>query len=125
MEKGFLVFSPDTKEKHLSKTELDGLINFLKSQNIHFIEAEGCYFNSLERSLLVDWTHESFDLVIGLAKFYKQESVLLVDSDKRAYLRFLDNRGEVEVGNWTQVHIDIAANSECYTRVNDSFYITT
>lgn len=124
MKQGFLVFSPDLKGKPLSESKVNGLIQFLKSQDISYKTATGCYFGSTELSFVVGWTESNFELVLGLAKFFDQESILLVDSDSRTYLKFLNTNKEVELGQWTEIKTQDADQFDSYTVINGRVFTT-
>lgn len=65
----------------------------LTNHGVPFKEVDGQYGGEHEKSFLVG--SSDYDLVYGLAQEYEQESILLVDEDRQATLRFVgDYTGE-------------------------------
>ena len=66
-------------------------LNHLKAFGLKFKAVEGVYRGESELSILVPVINEVFDLatVEQLAHIYEQHSILFVDSDRNAELRFM------------------------------------
>ena len=65
---------------------------------------EGKYLGKKEHSLMVDDTgNKDIDLIKRIAKQFKQESILLVNTENnRAYLLYLDTETTEHIGQWTE-----------------------
>ena len=67
-------------------------------------ELIGCYKGNKEVSFMESIQNETeLNDALKYAERYKQESVLLIDSQNKARLVFLETGKTVEIGTWTQV----------------------
>ena len=79
---------------------------------------EGKYLGKKEHSLMVDEVgNKEIDLIKRIAKQFKQESILLVNTkNSRAYLFYFDTETTEHIGQWTETTKEIAETKLGYTR---------
>ena len=108
------------------------LIDKLKYNEFNFKQVTGCYNNTKELSFYVtigdgSWSRET-DLkkLLEYAKFYNQESILYVDSDRQAKLIFATGE-TINIGTFKQVPKAFALQHIAYTHdlEHNGYYITT
>lgn len=113
--------SNQTKLENQSRTA--DLYKSLRSLNIPFKTVVGVYKGVKEESFVTTPRDASeFSTVLSLASHFDQESVLHLDSNRRAKLIF--RGGQVEhLGYFTSVPEKIARAQDAYTQDGDDFYI--
>ena len=100
-----------------SRTE--SLRILLTNKGYNFTSVLGSYKGKLERSFLIDASEDIVKPLQGVAGYYKQEAILVVNEDQKASLIY--NNGKTEkIGTMTQV--DLIDNQENWTLVNGLFY---
>lgn len=129
-ETPFVVFSA---ERHELPAEQNGarhdfLVRQLSAAGLSFdASLRGRYKGSQERSILVlipegDGSQE-FSTVLRIARAFQQESVLYVDGEREACLRYLDGEGRWEhIGHWSRVSEAEAQARDSYTEARGAFY---
>jgi hypothetical protein len=88
--------------------------NDLHRMNVSYTKVLGMYQGSSEWSYLVtDMTAVS--LVIGMAKEYDQDSILLRDNENNCTLKYFDGRPMESIGKLERVDVLEAFNGTAYT----------
>ena len=131
----FVIFS--VFQTRLSKDEnLENhkkVLKHLKNFGLKFKVVEGVYRGESELSILVPVINQVFDLatVEQLAHIYDQHSILFVDSDRNAELRFmvkafdasLNQVKSEKLGKFIATTKGIATQCENYTKDGNDYYI--
>ena len=109
------------------------VLRHLKDFGLRFKVVEGVYRGESELSILVPVINQVFDLatVEQLAHIYNQHSILFVDSDRNAELKFmvkafdenLDQVRSEKVGKFVATTKGIATQCENYTKDGNNYYI--
>ena len=109
------------------------VLRHLKDFGLRFKVVEGVYRGESELSILVPVINQVFDLatVEQLAHIYNQHSILFVDSDRNAELKFmvkafdenLDQVRSEKVGKFIATTKGIATQCENYTKDGNNYYI--
>jgi len=90
-----------------------------------FKEVLGSYKGVLEKSYMVIAKEDkALEQVMGLAEQFNQESVLIVDENRKATLKFVDG-GELdktELGNFVSISALEAQNLENWTLAGTNYY---
>lgn len=86
---------------------------------------DGSYKGKQEKAILVEYAaEEDFQLLIRLAKFYRQESVLAISKDREATLLFMDTHNFEKLGKLEAVPELVAKQQDAWTRTkNGQYYI--
>ena len=109
-------------------------LNHLKAFGLKFKVVEGVYRGESELSIMVPVINEVFDLatVEQLAHIYEQHSILFVDSDRNAELRFMVKPFDAslnelpkseKLGKFISTTKGIATQCENYTKDGENYYI--
>ena len=131
----FVIFS--VFQSRLSKADnMDNhkkVLKHLKDFGLSYKVVEGVYRGESELSILVPVINQVFDLatVEQLAHIYNQQSILFVDSDRNAELRFmgkafdenLDQVRSKKLGKFIATTKGIATQCENYTKDGNNYYI--
>ena len=131
----FVIFS--VFQSRLSKADnMDNhkkVLRHLKDFGLRFKVVEGVYRGESELSILVPVINQVFDLatVEQLAHIYNQHSILFVDSDRNAELKFMvkafdENLDQVKtekLGKFIATTKGIATQCENYTKDGNNYYI--
>ena len=110
------------------------VLRHLKDFGLRFKVVEGVYRGESELSILVPVINQVFDLatVEQLAHIYDQHSILFVDSDRNAELRFMVKPFDVslnelpkneKLGKFIATTKGIATQCENYTKDGNNYYI--
>ena len=109
------------------------VLRHLKDFGLRFKVVEGVYRGESELSILVPVINQVFDLatVEQLAHIYNQHSILFVDSDRNAELKFmvkafdenLDQVRSEKLGKFIATTKGIATQCENYTKDGNNYYI--
>jgi hypothetical protein len=131
----FVIFS--VFQSRLSKADnLENhkkVLNHLKTFGLKFKVVEGVYRGESELSILVPVINQVFDYstVEQLAHIYDQHSILFVDSDRNAELRFmvkafdasLNQVKSEKLGKFIATTKGIATQCNSYTKDGNDYYI--
>ena len=132
----FIIFS--VFQSRLSKDEnLENhkkVLNHLKTFGLRFKVVEGVYRGESELSILVPVINQVFDYstVEQLAHIYNQHSILFVDSDRNAELRFMVQPFDAslnelpkseKLGKFIATTKGIATQCNSYTKDGNDYYI--
>ena len=131
----FVIFS--VFQSRLSKDENlenhEKVLRHLKDFGLRFKVVEGVYRGESELSILVPVINQVFDLatVEQLAHIYDQHSILFVDSDRNAELRFmvkafdasLNQVKSEKLGKFIATTKGVATQCENYTKDGNDYYI--
>ena len=131
----FVIFS--VFQSRLSKADnLENhkkVLRHLKDFGLNYKVVEGVYRGESELSILVPVINQVFDLatVEQLAHIYNQHSILFVDSDRNAELKFmvkafdenLDQVRSEKLGKFIATTKGIATQCENYTKDGNNYYI--
>ena len=109
-------------------------LNHLKAFGLKFKVVEGVYRGESELSILVPVINEVFDLatIEQLAHIYEQHSILFVDSDRNAELRFMVKPFDAslnelpkseKLGKFISTTKGIATQCDNYTKDGNNYYI--
>ena len=109
-------------------------LNHLKAFGLKFKVVEGVYRGESELSIMVPVINEEFDLatVEQLAHIYNQHSILFVDSDRNAELKFMVKPFDAslnelpkseKLGKFIATTKGIATQCENYTKDGNNYYI--
>ena len=109
------------------------VLRHLKDFGLNYKVVEGVYRGESELSILVPVINQVFDLatVEQLAHIYNQHSILFVDSDRNAELKFmvkafdenLDQVRSEKLGKFIATTKGIATQCENYTKDGNNYYI--
>ena len=109
------------------------VLRHLKDFGFNYKVVEGVYRGESELSILVPVINQVFDLatVEQLAHIYNQHSILFVDSDRNAELKFmvkafdenLDQVRSEKLGKFIATTKGIATQCENYTKDGNNYYI--
>ncbi len=110
------------------------VLRHLKDFGLKFKVVEGVYRGESELSILVPVINEVFDLatVEQLAHIYEQHSILFVDSDRNAELRFMVKPFDAslnelpkseKLGKFVSTTRGIATQCDNYTKDGNNYYI--
>ena len=109
------------------------VLRHLEDFGLKYKVVEGVYRGESELSILVPVINQVFDLatVEQLAHIYNQHSILFVDSDRNAELRFmvkafdenLDQVKSEKLGKFIATTKGIATQCENYTKDGNNYYI--
>ncbi len=114
-----------TKEANAFRT--DALQDELEDRDFAYKIADGFYFGKGEVAFIVEVEDDHrFDLILDMADFFNQESVLHIDRARNAQLIFLHQRWSkmLPLGKLTAVSKEIALQNECYTLSDGVYFIT-
>ena len=131
----FVIFS--VFQSRLSKADnMDNhkkVLRHLEDFGLKYKVVEGVYRGESELSILVPVINQVFDLatVEQLAHIYNQHSILFVDSDRNAELKFmvkafdenLDQVRSEKLGKFIATTKGIATQCENYTKDGNNYYI--
>ena len=131
----FVIFS--VFQSRLSKADnMDNhkkVLKHLENFGFKYKVVEGVYRGESELSILVPVINQVFDLatVEQLAHIYNQHSILFVDSDRNAELKFmvkafdenLDQVKSEKLGKFIATTKGIATQCENYTKDGNNYYI--
>lgn len=78
--------------------QFSGVVGTLKALGIEYASCLGMYQGEKESSIALDIKH--IDLAKGMAKQFYQDSILVVNKDKRASLLYTDDQRSEEIGKW-------------------------
>ena len=109
-------------------------LNHLKAFGLKFKVVEGVYRGESELSILVPVINEVFDLatIEQIAHIYEQHSILFVDSDRNAELRFMVKPFDAslnelpkseKLGKFISTTKGIATQCDNYTKDGNNYYI--
>ena len=110
------------------------VLRHLKDFGLRFKVVEGVYRGESELSILVPVINQVFDLatVEQLAHIYNQHSILFVDSDRNAELKFMVKPFDAslnelpkseKLGKFISTTKGIATQCENYTKDGNNYYI--
>ena len=109
------------------------VLKHLKDFGLRFKVVEGVYRGESELSILVPVINQVFDLatVEQLAHIYNQHSILFVDSDRNAELKFmvkpfdasLNQVKSEKLGKFIATTKGVATQCENYTKDGNNYYI--
>lgn len=83
---------------------------------------EGCYKGKKENSFVVPASASTRQHVLGIAKEYKQESVLFLDTNRAGFLCYTDGRPDEFIGEWQKVSESEAFELDGYTKIGEKYY---
>lgn len=84
------------------------------AMGIDFEKVLGVYDNVEEFSYIVT-SLEHTSVILGIAKEYNQDSVLLRNNENKCHLKFFDGREPLYLGYLKQVDFEEAMKSDAYT----------
>ena len=110
------------------------VLRHLKDFGLNYKVVEGVYRGESELSILVPVINQVFDLatVVQLAHIYNQHSILFVDSDRNAELKFMVKPFDAslnelpkseKLGKFIATTKGIATQCENYTKDGNNYYI--
>ena len=103
-----------------NKAATEELAQSFAQSGVPYILGQGRYKATNETCFLVP--AEFVSNVVEAARRYRQESVLLVRSDRTAALLFLQGSGVSTIGSWTETDPSIAQAQDAYTLVDGKYY---
>lgn len=106
-----------SKEANHSRTV--GLEAILSWKGYKFSKALGSYKGSLETSFVVDASEDIVNNLMDIAKTASQESILVVNEDRKATLLYCNGKSEV-LGE--MIHIEPSEAIDSYTLVNGNYF---
>ena len=131
----FVIFSV-FQSRHSHRVNMENhkkVLKHLKDFGLKYKVVEGVYRGESELSILVPVINQVFDLatVEQLAHIYNQHSILFVDSDRNAELKFmvkafdenLDQVRSEKLGKFIATTKGIATQCENYTKDGNNYYI--
>jgi len=122
--KSYIIFSPEFYENTESQNQaaIEQLKETLRTNKIHYKEANGMYKGVKETSFIVGSEHET--LVLELANKYNQHSVLYFQPNGDASLRILETNKVTPIGKLKAVDKETALNNhEGFTSFNGKYFI--
>ena len=132
----FIIFS--VFQNRLSRVENlenhNKVLKHLKTFGLKFKQVEGVYRGESELSIMVPVINQVFDYstIEQLAHIYNQHSILFVDSDRNAELRFMVQPFDAslnklpkseKLGKFISTTKGIATQCENYTKDGNDYYI--
>lgn len=89
----------------------------------NFVEAQGVYKGTKEKSFMVE-VQDRYDMlwIKRLAEHFKQESILYVNEKNQATLLYLESKKIEKLGIFHKVPKSVADNLEAYTMTNEGYY---
>jgi hypothetical protein len=88
-----------------------------------FKKVLGSYKGQTESSYVVNASEDSaLDLVLGLAKKFNQESVLIVDEERKATFKYVGSGETVKLGQFVSVSAIEAQSLENWTLDGTNYY---
>ncbi len=89
------------------------------------IHVDGKYLGKKGYSLMVDDAgNKDIDLIKRIAKQFKQESILLVNTENNCvYLFYFDTETAEHIGQWTEVSEGEAERSLSYSKIEGKYYV--
>lgn len=125
-----IVFSIDTQNTMRPPVQRQAVRELLSSFGIIFEEGSGAYVHNngkrvTETNFVLYWTNpQVYKAAKAIADLYEQESILLVDSDKRAHLKYLvAGANERYLGQWTEVDFEVIGDKP-YTKIDGKYFVT-
>lgn len=82
---------------------------------------DGRYNGVNEKSLVLPIS--AMKLVEKLARQFKQESILIVYSDRSAALKFIEKDSIESIGNFTEVSQQVALSGNAFSLINQRYYV--
>ena len=121
-----------SKDEHLENHKK--VLRHLKTFGLRFKVVEGVYRGETELSIMVPVINQVFDYstVEQLAHIYDQQSILFVDSDRNAELRFMVKSFDAslnelpkseKLGKFIATTKGIATQCNSYTKDGNNYYI--
>ncbi len=100
------------------------LIADLESKHgLKYQEAYRFYKGTNENSYMILVPEDStLNEVRKLARDYNQESILIIDEDRKARLEFTQTGSTVQLGTWTEISALEARERENWTLIGGSYY---
>ena len=86
----------------------------MRAMGIDFERVLGVYKGNEETSYIVT-DMDKLPIIVGMAKEHNQESILLRDNENKCVLAFFNGEKSMSIGKMTQVSVDEALLSDCYT----------
>lgn len=124
-----IFISPDKPELQLDEAETLGRRTWFEHKLVqlgfNFRKVSGAYKGKPETSymVLID-SDDQLPSLYRLAEAFKQESVLLLDSNGYAALFDADGRHLAELGKFVRVSREEAVEQDAWTYVDGAYYIT-
>lgn len=106
-----------SKETNMSRTV--GLEAVLSWKGYKFTKALGSYKGSQETSFVVDASEDIVNNLLEIAKTASQESILVVNEDRKASLLYPSGKSEF-LGE--MIHIEPSEAIDSYTLVNGNYF---
>jgi hypothetical protein len=126
MQQRIMIVSAELSTLSSSENSIrtDLFADMIAGLNIEAYEATGFYKGTQENSFIcIINNNEDQNVVAQIAlNNFDQESVLIQDSNGQAYLEFQDSK-TLELGRLTQVDKSVAIESDCYTEINNKYYL--
>lgn len=100
----------------VNKTRTDALRRELEDRGLNFKQVQGKYKDNEEDSFVVvqSGNNELRSLLEELASDFEQESILLIDANRAAWLLYSSGEDEY-IGKWEAATREIAQQQEGYT----------
>lgn len=97
---------------------------WLESAGISASPACGMYAGVAEASFICACPRDAeLAVILEIADYFQQESVLVIDETRDARLVYLDGRPDVELGRMREVSRERAEAAGAYTRVGDVYFL--
>ncbi len=107
MSKKYLVMAANEQEFEF--------INWLNENEFQYSMLQGCYKGIKEMSFKIELRYQlDRSILIGKAKEYNQESILIIENDA-ASLWYLKSKVIESLGAWREVPETLARSSEAYS----------
>ena len=115
-ENPVIIFSGYTKAANdeLNRVRHNICLVSLENAGAKPIELKGYYKGLVEKSILVLDSPELRKIVLNLATYFDQESILLLDQDRNAALLFLGDNSQQEIGRFIPVSKDKIDNLDAW-----------
>lgn len=95
----------------------------LTASKVDFVKAKESYKGCLEDSYIAVVNDDAkLDLVRDIAKHYNQESILVVDEDRKARLEYIESGDKQSIGQWVEITALDAASHDAWTLVNTRYF---
>lgn len=108
-----------TNSPEFNKYRTDELKGILTKRNYNFTQVQGSYKGVAEVSFLVDASEDIINDLLEIARFQRQDSILVVNEDQKATLIY--NNGQTQlIGTMTQV--DSIKGLDAWTLVNNMYF---
>lgn len=114
--------SENSNEKNIDNTAI--VESYLVEEKVPFKKIMGCYKGSNELAFIVPLSY--YKQLLPTINKYNQESVLIINADRKATLFYLKSGKNEQLGDFVNVSMEEAIDRESYAYdfANRNYYVT-